>query len=435
MGASVAIVNLNLEGSVNVQGTYTFDRDNGGILVVPSGSAFPVSPVAGEMFFREDTAQLYRRNAGNSAWEFATDAPVDSVNGFTGTVVLNAGHVGADPSGTAASAVSSHVSALDPHSQYTTTIEAAAAAPVQSVNTLTGAVILTASSVGADPAGTASAAVAAHAALSDPHTVYILESREGAANGIATLDGAGQVPASQLGNAAGGMSYQGTWNANTNTPTITSGVGTNGYYYRVAVAGTTLIDGINDWGVGDWIIFSGTEWQKIDNSDQVSSVFGRIGAVVAQSGDYDALQVDYDNITSGLIATNVQDAIDELAASPVIASADVVTASTTTTTTSTTAVALDFMSVTPPAGTYLITAMVTLGLSANASLGYIQIYSGGVAQGVEMNMRRGNQNIQTVVAAQAKVTVNGAQAVEIRWRVSAGTGTADGRSLSYHKVI
>lgn len=44
----------------------------------------------------------------------------------------------------------------------------------------------------------------------------------------------------------------------------------------------------------------------------VSSVFGRTGAVTAQSGDYDALQVDYDNSTSGLTATNVQDAIDEL---------------------------------------------------------------------------------------------------------------------------
>lgn len=48
----------------------------------------------------------------------------------------------------------------------------------------------------------------------------------------------------------------------------------------------------------------------------VDSVFGRVGAVVAEASDYNAGQVDYDNTTSGLTATEVQGAIDELAASP-----------------------------------------------------------------------------------------------------------------------
>ncbi len=69
---------------------------------------------------------------------------------------------------------------------------------------------------------------------------------------------------------AGGLNYLGTWNANTNTPTLASGVGTNGEYYVVSVAGTTNIDGISDWGVGDWIIFNGVAWQKIDNSEQIN---------------------------------------------------------------------------------------------------------------------------------------------------------------------
>lgn len=45
----------------------------------------------------------------------------------------------------------------------------------------------------------------------------------------------------------------------------------------------------------------------------VDSVFGRTGAVVALASDYDADQVDYDNATSELAATDVQAAIDELA--------------------------------------------------------------------------------------------------------------------------
>jgi hypothetical protein len=71
-----------------------------------------------------------------------------------------------------------------------------------------------------------------------------------------------------LGAISGGLTYLGVWNANTNNPFIQSGVGTPGDYYIVDVAGTTTIDGISDWGVGDWIIFSSTNvWQKIDNSD------------------------------------------------------------------------------------------------------------------------------------------------------------------------
>jgi len=65
----------------------------------------------------------------------------------------------------------------------------------------------------------------------------------------------------------GGLDYQGSWNAATNTPTLASGVGINGYYYVVSVAGTTTLDGISSWAVGDWVIFNGSVWQKIDNSE------------------------------------------------------------------------------------------------------------------------------------------------------------------------
>jgi len=81
------------------------------------------------------------------------------------------------------------------------------------------------------------------------------------------------------GNAVGGLSYEGTWNASTNTPTLASGIGTNGYYYVVATAGSTNLDGITDWQIGDWLIFNGTVWQKIDQSNLVTSVNGQTGAV------------------------------------------------------------------------------------------------------------------------------------------------------------
>jgi hypothetical protein len=67
--------------------------------------------------------------------------------------------------------------------------------------------------------------------------------------------------------ASGALVYQGTWNASTNTPTLTSGVGTKGYYYVVSVAGSTNLDGETLWGVGDWAVFNGSAWQKVDGGD------------------------------------------------------------------------------------------------------------------------------------------------------------------------
>lgn len=83
----------------------------------------------------------------------------------------------------------------------------------------------------------------------------------------------------QINGLLGSAIYQGTWNASTNTPTLTSGAGTRGYYYIVNVAGSTNLDGITDWKVGDWAIFDGTAWQKVDNTDAVTSVNGQTGAV------------------------------------------------------------------------------------------------------------------------------------------------------------
>ncbi len=112
----------------------------------------------------------------------------------------------------------------------------------------------------------------------------------GVAFGAATLDAGGTVPLSQLpASIQGGVSYQGTWNAATNVPTIVSSVGTQGYYYVVAVAGSTNINGIADWNVGDWIIFNGSTWQKIDNTDAVTSVNGYTGTVVLTAADIGGL--------------------------------------------------------------------------------------------------------------------------------------------------
>lgn len=52
-----------------------------------------------------------------------------------------------------------------------------------------------------DPAGTAASAVSAHEAAGDPHTGYQKESEKGAVNGYASLDGSTKVPVVQLPDA------------------------------------------------------------------------------------------------------------------------------------------------------------------------------------------------------------------------------------------
>jgi hypothetical protein len=87
----------------------------------------------------------------------------------------------------------------------------------------------------------------------------------------------------------GGMSYQGTWNASTNTPTLASSTGTQGEYYIVGTSGSTNLNGITDWVAGDWLLFNGSVWQKIDTTDLVTSVAGRTGAVTLSTTDISGL--------------------------------------------------------------------------------------------------------------------------------------------------
>jgi len=69
---------------------------------------------------------------------------------------------------------------------------------------------------------------------------------------------------SSITNAIGALNYKGTWNASTNTPALASGVGTKGDYYVVSVAGSTALDGISTWYVGDWAAFNGSVWQRLE---------------------------------------------------------------------------------------------------------------------------------------------------------------------------
>jgi len=90
-----------------------------------------------------------------------------------------------------------------------------------------------------------------------------------------------------IGTIPAGLVFQGNWNANSNTPTLTSGSGTTGHFYIVSIAGNTNLDGITSWAVGDWAIFveqgATDQWEKIDNSNSFTG-FGTSGTVARFTG-------------------------------------------------------------------------------------------------------------------------------------------------------
>ena len=75
-----------------------------------------------------------------------------------------------------------------------------------------------------------------------------------------------------------GLDFQGSWNASTNSPSLASSTGTNGEFYIVSVAGTTNLDGITNWGIGDWALFNGTVWQRVEGGAD-----GNFNALTANS--------------------------------------------------------------------------------------------------------------------------------------------------------
>jgi len=145
----------------------------------------------------------------------------------------------------------------------------------------------------------------------NPHSVTaaqvsaIPESDRGVAGGVATLDSGVRIPVAQLPvGVADGLSYQGTWDAATNTPSLSSGSGSvAGEFYLVAVDGATTLDGISTWDVGDLVVFDGSAWQRVaDNAtDVVVPDGGTIGSATTPGAISIAANGDV-NFAAGLLA-------------------------------------------------------------------------------------------------------------------------------------
>jgi hypothetical protein len=148
---------------------------------------------------------------------------------------------------------------------------------VSSVNSSIGDIVITPQNIGAIATSELGATVATldgggklpYAQLPSIGTSEISALTTSAIAGlIPQLDAGGKISLDQIPSSViGGLTYQGAWDASTNTPQLDSGVGTKGHYYVVSVPGNTMLDGHNDWLSGDLVIFDGTAWDKVSGND------------------------------------------------------------------------------------------------------------------------------------------------------------------------
>lgn len=134
-------------------------------------------------------------------------------------------------------------------------------------------------------------------------------SEKGLANGYVPLNASVKIDETYLPDSiVGQVEYQGTWAASTNTPAIPAASSANKGWYYVSSSDVASTHGYAnvpaiDFKTGDWIISNGSSWEKVDNSDAVTTVFGRMGNVVAVAGDYNGFYVRHDTAAQGLTGT------------------------------------------------------------------------------------------------------------------------------------
>lgn len=104
--------------------------------------------------------------------------------------------------------------------------------------------------------------------------IPIAAEEKGVPNGIATLDGTGKVPVSQIpSSVADAMTYKGPWDASGGT--LPGGTPANGDTYRISVAGTLSI---GEAEVGDLLVYDGSvpQWDLFQANLTVGDLVGEV---------------------------------------------------------------------------------------------------------------------------------------------------------------
>lgn len=134
--------------------------------------------------------------------------------------------------------------------------------------------------------------MATAAALTSGLETKVDSATVGQAGGAASLDGAGKVPLAQMNLES--LAYKGLWDAESNTPAIADGTGTDAdFYFASSTATVDLGSGPQDFQEGDIVIYYDGVWSRLGSSQIVQSVNGMIGNVVITRESLSAMPDDY----------------------------------------------------------------------------------------------------------------------------------------------
>ena len=131
-------------------------------------------------------------------------------------------------------------------------------------------------------------------------TAYTKSENDNLLDKKANLDINNKIPLSEIPDSIlGQLKYMGVWDFGSGLPTGAQ----KGNYWITSVSG-------NGYEVGDWAVYNGTSFDKVDNTDAVSSVAGRTGNVVLNKNDVGLNNVDNTSDLNKPISTATQTALD-----------------------------------------------------------------------------------------------------------------------------
>jgi hypothetical protein len=164
---------------------------------------------------------------------------------------------------------------------------------------------------------------------------------------------------SSITNAIGALNFKGTWDANANSPALASSVGTKGDYYVVGTAGSTNLNGISNWGVGDWATYNGSIWQRVEGGANLNGVDLSVSGTSTLSGLTASTALALNASKEVVSVTNTGTGDNVLATSPTLVT-PVLGAATAT--------SINKVAMTAPATAATLTIADGKTLTANASL-------------------------------------------------------------------
>lgn len=225
--------------------------------------------VVGVMYFNSTSGTL--RIWTGTEWTlgaFGVAGAVLSVNGRTGDILLTKSDVDLGSVDNTADAVKNVLSATKLTTARTITISGDVTGSVSFNGSVNATIVATV----ADNSHLHT--IANVTGLQSALDAKVDDTEKGSANGVATLDVNGKVTLTQIPDSVlGQLEYQGIWNFTT-LPNATQ----KGQYWIASVSG-------NGYLVGDWAVWNGVTFDKVDNTDAVASVAGRTGNVVLTKAD------------------------------------------------------------------------------------------------------------------------------------------------------